>query len=167
MDHSFSQLSAAELDDARATYQSNYNHRNMNCGRGSAEITALTGTSKFQDALAEAAAASRPWRHEYDRHLPAVLVRDPDDPATVAVLIDGNIVGYLPPDVATGHRDQLDELSAANQHLVCGALIVGGTDGKKFGLRLQIKPGIGTRWAAGTKPTVRLQLRRVGRVQVR
>ena len=146
------QFSAAELDDARATYQTNYNHRSMNCGRGSAEITALTGTGKFQHALAEATATPRPWRHEFDRHLPAVLVRDPDEPASVAVLIDGNVVGYLHPDVAARHRGQLDELTAANQHLVCSALIVGGTDGKNFGVRLQIKPGVGTRWAAGAKP---------------
>jgi hypothetical protein len=149
--HGSFQFSAAELDDARATYQTNYNHRNMNRGRGGAEITALVGTSKFQDALAAAAATPRPWRHRHDRHLPALLARDPDDPATVAVLLDGKTVGYLAPDVAAQHRGQFDELAAANQHLVRSALIVGGTDGKTLGVRLQIKPGIGTRWAAGAK----------------
>ena len=45
----------------------------------------------------------------------------------------------------------LEELEQAGQHLVCHALIVGGEDGKQFGVRLQVKPEIGTRWAAGAK----------------
>jgi hypothetical protein len=148
----FRQFSAAELDDACAAYQRNYNYRSMNCGRGSAEIVVLAGTSKFQHVLAQAAAAPRPWRHEYDRHLPALLARDPDDPPSVAALIDSNVVGYLPAGVADRHRSQLDELAAADQHLVCSALLVGGAGGKNFGVRLQVTPGIGTRWAAGAKP---------------
>ena len=135
------------------TYLTNYNHRSMNCGRGSAEIVTVVGTSKFQDSLREAAAAPRPWRHEYDRHLPALLARKPGEPATVAVLIDGNIVGYLDKETAERHRQQLDELQRAGQHLVCSALIVGGENGKNFGVRLQIKPGIGRRWAADAKPS--------------
>jgi hypothetical protein len=145
-------LSATELDDARAAYGRNYNYRNMNCGRGSAEITALVGTSKFQQALAAAAAAPRPWRHPYDRHLPAVLARRIGDQANVGVLIDGAIIGYLDPEVTARHSGQLDELDQAGQYLVCAALIVGGDSGKKFGVRLQIKPGVGVRWAAGARP---------------
>jgi hypothetical protein len=147
----YGRFSAADLEDARMAYLQNYNYRTMNCGRGSAEITPLVGTSRFQDALREAAALPRPWRHKYDRHLPALLARDPGDPASVAVLIDGNVVGYLDREVAEQHRGQLDELDRAGQHLVCSALIVGGADGKRFGVRLQIKPGIGRRWAAGAK----------------
>lgn len=143
---------AADLDDARQTYLTNYNHRSMNSGRGSAEITALVGTSRFQDALRQAAITPRPWRHEADRHLPAILVPQPRNPATVAVLIDGAIVGYLSSDTARQHRDQLQELAASSQYLVCSALIVGGQEGKSYGVRLQVKPDIGRRWAAGAKP---------------
>jgi len=132
-------------------YLTNYNHRTMNCGRGSAEIVFVIGTSKFQDSLSKAAVEPRPWRHENDRHLPAFLAREPDAPATVVVLIDGNIVGYLAREVADKHREQLDELERNGQYLVCSALIVGGSAGKKFGVRLQIKPGIGKRWAASAK----------------
>jgi hypothetical protein len=148
MSTSLSRFSADELEDARLAYLTNYNHRTMNCGRGSAEITPLVGTSRFQDSLREAAALPRPWRHKYDRHLPALAARDP---GAVAVLIDGNVVGYLGKDVAERHREQLDELDRAGQYLVCSALIVGGEAGKSFGVRLQIKPGIGRRWAAGAK----------------
>jgi len=146
-----SRFSAAELEDARMAHQNNYNYRTMNCGRGSAEITAVVGASRFQGALREAAAAPRPWRHRLDRHLPAVVARDPKEPATVAVLIDGNIVGYLNGEVAERHREQLQEIEYAGQHLVCSALIVGGEVGKHFGVRLQIKPDIGRRWAAGAR----------------
>ena len=51
MSTSFSRFSAAELEDARMTYLTNYNHRTMNCGHGSAEITTVVGTSRFQDSL--------------------------------------------------------------------------------------------------------------------
>ena len=54
---SSSGFSVAELEDARMAYQSNYNYRTMNCGRGSAEITTVVGTSRFQDSLREAASA--------------------------------------------------------------------------------------------------------------
>jgi hypothetical protein len=150
---SSSRFSAAELEDARMAYQTNYNYRTMNCGRGSAEITTVVGTSRFQDSLREAAAAPRPWRHQFDRHLPALVARDPSKPAAVAVLIDGNIVGFLDSEVAERHREQLQELERAGQHLVCSALIVGGGIGRHFGVRLQIKPDIGRRWAAGAKPS--------------
>jgi hypothetical protein len=43
-------FSAAELGDARLTYLTNYNHRAMNSGRGSAEITTVVGTSRFQES---------------------------------------------------------------------------------------------------------------------
>ncbi len=152
MSASFSRFSAAELEDARMAYLTNYNHRTMNCGRGSAEITTVVGTSRFQDSLREAATAPRPWRHRFDRHLPALVVRDPNEPTTVAVLIDGNIVGYLEREVAERHREQLYELDRAGQYLVCSALVVGGGPGKNFGVRLQIKPEIGKRWAADAKP---------------
>jgi hypothetical protein len=111
----------------------------------------VEGTSRFQDSLRRAAAASRPWRHEHDRHLPAVLAYGPDQPEVVAVLIDGNVVGYLSQQAAEQHRPQLDNLERAGQHLVCSALIVGGEAGKNFGIRLQVKPQIGMRWAAGAK----------------
>jgi hypothetical protein len=148
-----SSFSAADLEDARMAYQTNYNYRTMNCGRGSAEITAVVDTSRFQDSLRRAAATPRPWRHEFDRHLPALVVRDPSNPTSVAVLIDGNIVGFLGKEVAERHCDQLQELERAGQHLVCSALIVGGRNGRPFGVRLQIKPDIGRRWAAGAKPS--------------
>lgn len=150
---SFGRFSDAELEDARMAYQANYNYRTMNCGRGSAEITTIVGTSRFQDALRSAAATPRPWRHQLDRHLPAVVVRNPGRPTNVAVLIDGSIVGFLDSEVAERHREQLEELERAGQHLVCSALIVGGGQGRYFGVRLQIKPGIGRRWAAGAKPS--------------
>jgi hypothetical protein len=146
-------FSAAELEDARRAYQANYSYRTMNCGRGSAEIATVVGTSRFQDSLREAAAAPRPWRHQFDRHIPALVVRDPGKPAAVAVLIDGNIVGFLDREVAERHCEQLQELEQAGQHLVCSALIVGGGHGRDFGVRLQIKPDIGRRWAAGAKPS--------------
>jgi HIRAN domain len=148
-----SRFSAAELEDARMAYQTNYNHRTMNCGRGSAEIATVIGTSRFQDALRGAAAAPRPWRHQLDRHLPALVARDPSNPTVIAVLIDGNIVGFLDSEVAERHREQLRELEQAGQHLVCSALIVGGGIGRNFGVRLQIKPDIGRRWAADAKPS--------------
>ena len=44
-------FSDEELNDARMAYLTNYNYRTMNCGRGSAEIVTLVGTSKFQDPL--------------------------------------------------------------------------------------------------------------------
>ena len=125
----------------------------MNCGRGSAEITTVVGTSRFQDSLREAAAAPRPWRHQFDRHLPALVVRDPSKPTAVAVLLDGNIVGFLDREVAERHCEQLQELEQAGQHLVCSALIVGGGSGRLFGVRLQIKPDNGRRWAASAKPS--------------
>jgi hypothetical protein len=150
--HTVFGLSAADLDDARMTYVSNYNHRSMNSGRGDAEIVTVIRTGMFQDPLRQAAAAPRPWRHEYDRHLPAILAPVPGDPAAVAVLIDGTVVGYLSQDIAERHREQLDDLARAGQYLVCSALIVGGDAGKSFGIRLQVKPGIGTRWAAGARP---------------
>ncbi len=146
-------LSEADLEDARLTYLTNYNHRFMNSGRGSAEIAAVVGTSSFQESLCQAATTPRPWRHAADRHLPAVLVQASDEAAAVAVLIDGRVVGYLSHDVADSHREQLDELRRAGHYLVCSALIVGGEAGKRFGVRLQVKPGIGTRWAAGAKPS--------------
>jgi hypothetical protein len=146
-------LSEADLEDVRLTYLTNYNHRFMNSGRGSAEITAVVGTSSFQESLRQAATAPRPWRHEADRHLPAVLLQGSEEGAAVAVLIDGRVVGYLSHDVADRHREQLDELRRAGHYLVCSALIVGGKAGKNFGVRLQVKPGIGTRWAAGAKPS--------------
>jgi hypothetical protein len=127
--------------------------RSMNRGRGSAEIVALAGTSRHQEALRQAAAAPRPWRHEADRHLPAILVRKPGDPATIAVVIDGAVVGYLTSDVAEQHREQLDALASASRYLVCSALIVGGQGGRSYGVRLRIKPGIGRRWAADAKPS--------------
>jgi len=150
---SSSRFSAAELEDARMAYQANYNYRTMNCGRGSAEITTVVGTSRFQDSLREAAAAPRPWRHQLDRHLPALVARDPNKPGVIAVLIDGNIVGFLDSEVAARHREQLLELERAGQHLVCSALIVGGGIGRHFGVRLQIKPDIGRRWAADATPS--------------
>jgi hypothetical protein len=36
MSTSLSTFSAAELEDARMAYLTNYNYRTMNCGRGSA-----------------------------------------------------------------------------------------------------------------------------------
>ena len=131
-------FSAAELEDARMAYQTNYNYRTMNCGRGSAEITTVVGTSRFQDSLRQAAAAPRPWRHQFDRHLPALVAQDPSKPAVVAVLIDGNIVGFLDSEVADRHLEQLLELERAGQHLVCSALIVDGGIGRYLGVRLQI-----------------------------
>jgi hypothetical protein len=144
-------FSPKELEDARLAYLRNYNYRTMNCGRGSAEIVRIDGTMRFQDALKQAATRPRPWRHEMDRHLPAVLVREPDDREAVAVLIDGNVVGFLARDVAGQHAQQLDDLESSGQHLVCSALIVGGDAGKNFGIRLQIKPEVGRRWASGAK----------------
>jgi hypothetical protein len=144
-------FSAEELEYARLAHLRNYNYRTMNCGRGSAEIVRITGTMRFQDALKQAATRPRPWRHEMDQHLPAVLVRERDDREAVAVLIDGNVVGFLARDVAGQHAQQLDDLEHSGQHLVCSALIVGGDAGKSFGIRLQIKPEVGRRWAAGAK----------------
>ena len=115
----FSSFSAAEREDARRAYQANYNYRTMNCGRGSSEITTVVGTSRFQDSLREAAAAPRPWRHQLDLHLPALVARDASKPAAVAVLIDGNIVGFLDREVAERHCGQLQELEQAGQYLVC------------------------------------------------
>jgi hypothetical protein len=145
-------LREADLEDARLTYLTNYNHRFMNSGQGSAEITAVVGTSSFQESLRQAAGAPRPWRHAPDRHVPAILIQAPDEAAAVAVLIDGHVVGYLSHDVADRHREQLDELRRSGHYLVCSALIVGGEAGKKYGVRLQVKPGIGKRWAADAKP---------------
>jgi hypothetical protein len=54
---------ATDMEDARLAHQRNYNHRFMNCGRGSAEIVTVIGTSRFQQALRQAAATPRPWRH--------------------------------------------------------------------------------------------------------
>jgi hypothetical protein len=144
-------FSAEELEDARLAHLRNYNYRTMNCGRGSAEIVRITGTMRFQDALKQAATRPRQWRHEMDQHLPAVLVRKRNDREAVAVLIDGNVVGFLARDVAGQHAQQLDDLEHSGQHLVCSALIVGGDADKSFGIRLQIKPEIGRRWAAGAK----------------
>lgn len=146
-------LSEADLEDARLTYLTNYNHRFMNSGRGSAEITAFVATSSFQESLRQVATTPRPWRHAADRHLPAVLVRAMDEAGAVTVLIDGLAVGYLSHDVADRHREQLDELRRVGHYLVCSALIVGGEAGKNYGVRLQVKPGIGTRWAAGATPS--------------
>ena len=112
----------------------------------------MVGTSRFQQALRQAATTPRPWRHEYDKRLPAVLARVPDNLEAVAVLIDGLVTGYLSREDADRHREQLDELERSGQHLVSSALIVGGQDGKNLGIRLQIKPGIGARWAKGAKP---------------
>lgn len=151
MSTNFRTFSTAELEDTRMAYLTNFNHRSMNCGRGSAEVTAVVGTSRFQDPLRAAATAPRPWPHQFDRHLPALVVRDPSEPTSVAVLIDGNIVGYLDREVAGRHCRQFDELERVGQHLVCSALIVGAEPGRNFGVRLQIKPGIGTRWAAHAK----------------
>jgi hypothetical protein len=81
------------------------------------------------------------------------VARDPSNPTVIAVLIDGNIVGFLDSEVAERHREQLRELERAGQHLVCSALIVGGGIGRNFGVRLQIKPDIGRRWAADAKPS--------------
>lgn len=145
-------MTAGDLEDARLAYQRNYNHRFMNCGRGSAEIVTITGTSRFQEALQQAVAAPRPWRHKYDRHVPAVLSRVPGNREVVAVLIDGLVTGYLNREDADRHREQLDELERSGQYLVTSALIVGGQDGRNLGIRLQVKPGIGARWAAGAKP---------------
>jgi hypothetical protein len=144
-------FSEAELEDPRLAYLKNYNYRSMNCGRGSAEIITVVGTSGFQEELGYVAAAPRPWRHRYDRHLPALLVPRRDDLADVAVLIDARVIGYLPRKVAEQHRDQLKLLGAGHQHLACSALIAGGDEGKNLGVRLQIKPGIRTRWAVGAK----------------
>jgi hypothetical protein len=144
-------FSAEELEYARLAHLRNYNYRTMNCGRGSAEIVRITGTMRFQDALKQAATRPRQWRHEMDQHLPAVLVRKRNDREAVAVLIDGNVVGFLARDVAGQHAQQLDDLEHSGQHLVCSALIVGGDADKSFGIRLQIKPEIGRRWAAGAK----------------
>jgi hypothetical protein len=88
-------FSEAELEDARLAYLKNYNYRSMNCGRGTAEIITVVGTSRFQASLRCVAEAPRPWRHKYDRHLPALLVPSCDDLVDVAVLIDGRVVGYL------------------------------------------------------------------------
>jgi len=147
------ELDDGELEDARLAYSKNYNHRYMNCGKGSAEIFAVAGTSHCQSALALVAATPRPWRHAADRHVPAVLVREPDNPYdgnAVRVLIDGYMVG--PRDVAADRRDLLDYLASTNQRLVCAALIVGGGPDRKFGVRIQVKPSAGTRWAKGTQP---------------
>lgn len=152
LDYAAFGLTAADLEDARLAYQKNYNHRFMNSGRGEAEIVAVTRTGQFQEQLRQAATSPRPWRHEADRHLPAILARHPGDPATVAMLIDGHVTGYLGQDVASRHHEQLDELQRSGQYLVCSALIVGGREGKSFGVRLQVKPGIGARWAADAKP---------------
>jgi hypothetical protein len=119
-------LTATDIEDARLAHQSNYNHRFMNCGRGSAEIVTVTGTSRFQQALRHVAATPRPWRHEYDKHLPAVLARVPGNREAVAVLIDGLVTGYLRSEDADQHREQLDELERSVQYLVSSALIVGG-----------------------------------------
>lgn len=75
----------------------------------------------------------------------------PGNREAVAVLIDGLVTGYLSREDADQHREQLDELERSGQHLVSGALIVGGQAGKNLGTRLQIKPCIGARWAKGTK----------------
>lgn len=150
------ELSEADLENARLAYQKNYNYGYMNCGKGSAVIVAVAGTSHHQHALREVATTPRPWRHPSDRHLPAVLVPERDNPYdenAARVLIDGYMVGRLPREMAVERRSLLDELAASKQRLVCAALIVGGGPDKNYGVRLQVKPSIGTRWAKDGKPS--------------
>jgi hypothetical protein len=143
-------LTDAELADALAAYRGGtYCVRYMNPGKGSATIHPVMGVMDFQAELALVAATPRPWRHPYDKHVPAVLRLDAG--RGVAVRIDGYLVGYLTPDTATATRPLVEELAGTGQSLVCAALIVGGGD-KSYGIRLQIRPGAATRWAAGTKP---------------
>jgi hypothetical protein len=148
-------LTEAQLQDVRNAYSKNYNHGYMNCGKGSAEIVAVAGTSYCQDTLTTVAATPRPWRHPSDRHVPAVLDPEPDNPHdanAVRVLIDGCMVGRLPREMALERHALMTELAATKQRLVCAALIVGGGPGKNFGVRLQVKPNIGTRWAKDSRP---------------
>src|SRR4051795_10653001 len=99
------------------------------------------GVMEFQDVLAALAAAPRPWRHPYDKHIPAVLRLDGE--RGVAVRIDGFLVGRLTADTATSTRPLVEQLAETGQSLVCAALIVGGGE-KNFGIRLQIRPGAAT-----------------------
>ncbi len=144
------ELTAADLIDALAAYKGGtYCVRLMNPGKGSATIHPVMGVMDFQDVLAAAAAAPRPWRHPFDKHVPAVLRLDGD--SGVAVRLDGYLVGCLTPETAKATRPLVEQLAVTGQSLVCAALIVGGA-GKNYGIRIQIRPGAATRWAAGTKP---------------
>lgn len=145
------ELSKEALEDGRRAYNENYNFGYMNCGRGSSEIYTVVGTSEYQAALRVVAGAPRPWRHEWDRNLPAVLMPDADG-GSVRVLMDGYTVGRLPDKVAAKVRPMLDQLAASQQLLVCAALLVGGDSGKMHGILIHIKPEIGRRWAKGTRP---------------
>lgn len=151
------ELSPEALADALAAYRGGtFNHGYMNCGRGSATIHPVVGVMDHQTALAVVAGTPRPWRHPFDRHIPAVLLREPGSSPgenSVRVLTDGMMVGYLVPgEVSVATSGLLDELAVTRQLLVAAALIVGGGERKSIGVRLQVRPGAATRWAAGTKP---------------
>jgi uncharacterized protein YciI len=60
-------------------------------------------------------------------------------------------VGYLDREVADRHREQLREPERAGQHLVYSGPHCRRRGGKGLGARLQIKPEVGRRWAAGAK----------------
>jgi hypothetical protein len=49
------------------------------------------------------------------RHLPTVLVRDPNESAAIGVLADGNIMGYLDAEAAERHRQQLSATTAGTK----------------------------------------------------
>ncbi|MBF6300424.1 hypothetical protein IU459_23170 [Nocardia amamiensis] len=153
------ELSHVELEDALAAYcAGTWNHGYMNVGRGSATIYPIAGTSRYQTVLARVARTPRPWRHPFDKHIPAVVRSDRDD--AVQVLIDGMMVSYLHADAVRQVRPLVDRLATTGQSLVASALLVGGPDstllggsaGKSYGVRVQIRPGAARRWAKGTKP---------------
>jgi hypothetical protein len=71
------------------------------------------------------------------------------------------IVGFLPAESKVRRvRPLVNKLATTGQFLLASALIFGGPDstlmgggpGKSYGVRLQVRPGAATRWAAGTKP---------------
>lgn len=145
------ELDPTDLDDALAAYRGGtYNHGYMNCGKGSAVIYAVAGTSYYQVALERVANAPRTWRHGYDKHIPGVLKASGAE--AVRVLIDGMMVGHIPKAALPDVRPLVDFLAVSNQLLVGRAMIVGGGPGRNYGVRLQVRPEAATRWAVGRKP---------------
>lgn len=117
-----------DFTDAERALQARRPTGRVNIGRGEPEPYWAVGESQYLDVL-----RGLQRRVDQDGRIPALLVREPQnpyDPNAVAVMIHGQVVGYLKRSDAADMKDALDSLAARGEFIACPAYFQGGTADK-------------------------------------
>jgi hypothetical protein len=120
----------------------------IHLARGRGYTFDLVGESHYQDTLDALCGGKCEEGHRLPLTVQLCFQEDnPHEPNAIAVLVDREVVGYVPRHLAARMRDELLKLNPAERPVTCDAKIVGGwrradEDEGHYGVKLSLSQPI-------------------------